>query len=61
LTLRDIWKSAWSTLRGQVYDECILCSGNFVEGILAQAKEDLGLKYRLNAEGYDFDKVVDRV
>jgi len=26
-----------------------------------EAKEDLDLKYRLKAEGYDFDKVVDRV
>ena len=42
-------------------DERILGSGDFVEGILAQAKEDLELKYRLKAEGYDFDKVVDRV
>ncbi len=42
-------------------DERILGSGDFVEGILSQAKEDLELKYRLKAEGYDFDKVVDRV
>ncbi len=42
-------------------DERILGSGDFVEGILAQAKEDLELKHRLKAEGYDFDKVVDRV
>lgn len=28
---------------------------------MAQAKEDLELKYRLKSEGYDFDKVVDRV
>ena len=42
-------------------DERILGTGDFVEGILAQAKEDLKLKYRLKAEGYDFEKVVDRV
>ena len=39
----------------------ILGSGDFVKGISTQAKEDLELKYRLKAEGYDFDKVVGRV
>jgi putative transposase len=42
-------------------DERILGSGDFVEKTLAQAEESLKRKYRLKAEGYDFDKVVDRV
>ena len=42
-------------------DERILGSGDFVESILAQTNEDLERKYRLRSEGYDFDKVVDRV
>lgn len=42
-------------------DERILGGGDFVESILAKAKEDLELKYRLKAEGYDFDTVVGRV
>ena len=42
-------------------DERILGSGDFVEKVLAQSEETLKRKYRLKAEGYDFDKVVDRV
>ncbi|MEA1947616.1 MAG: transposase, partial [Thermodesulfobacteriota bacterium] len=42
-------------------DERILGSGDFVENMLAQAEESLKRKYRLEAEGYDFEKVVDRV
>ena len=42
-------------------DERILGSGDFVENILAQAEEDLERKYRLEAEGYDFNMVVERV
>ena len=42
-------------------DERILGSGDFVENILAQAEEGLERKYRLEAEGYDFKMVVERV
>jgi REP-associated tyrosine transposase len=42
-------------------DERILGSGDFVGHVLAQSEERLKRKYRLKAEGYDFDKVVDRV
>jgi putative transposase len=42
-------------------DERILGSGEFVEKVLAQSEERLKRKFRLKAEGYDFDKVVDRV
>jgi putative transposase len=42
-------------------DERILGGGDFVENILAQAEENLERKYRLEAEGYDFNMVVDRV
>lgn len=42
-------------------DERILGDGDFVENMLAQAEEDLERKYRLEAEGYDFNMVVERV
>ena len=42
-------------------DERILGGGDFVENMLAQAEEDLERKYRLEAEGYDFNMVVERV
>ena len=42
-------------------DERILGGGDFVESMLAQAEEDLERKYRLEAEGYDFNMVVERV
>ncbi|MEJ2276527.1 MAG: transposase [Candidatus Lokiarchaeota archaeon] len=42
-------------------DERILGSGDFVEKVLAQSEERLKRKYRLKAEGFDLDKVVDRV
>jgi len=42
-------------------DERILGEGDFVENLLTQAEEDLERKYRLKAEGYDFNMVVERV
>ena len=42
-------------------DERILGDGDFVENMLAQAKEDFERKYRLAAEGYDFNMVIERV
>ncbi len=42
-------------------DERILGESDFVENMLALAEEDLERKYRLEAEGYDFNLVVDRV
>ena len=41
-------------------DERILGDGDFVENMLAQAEEDLGRKYHLEAEGYDYNLVINR-
>jgi putative transposase len=42
-------------------DERILGDGDFVDNMLAQADEDLERKYRLEADGYDFNMAVERV
>ncbi len=58
----------WSALKSfrqagfmQKADERILGDGDFVSKILQDAKERLERKYRLKSQGYDFDKIVDRV
>jgi putative transposase len=42
-------------------DERILGDGHFVETVLKEAHERLDQKYRLQAEGYDFEWLVSRV
>ena len=42
-------------------DEPILGDSDFVESVLKNANEVMERKYKLQAAGYDFDKVVDRV
>ncbi|MBW1726801.1 MAG: transposase [Deltaproteobacteria bacterium] len=42
-------------------DERILGDSDFVESVLNNANEVMERKYKLQAAGYDFDKVVDRV
>ena len=42
-------------------DERILGDGDFVEEVLQRSQEELGRKYRLEAQGYDFDWSVDQV
>ena len=42
-------------------DERILGDSDFVESVLKKADEVMERKYRLQALGYDFDKVLDRV
>jgi putative transposase len=42
-------------------DERILGDGAFVNEVLAKAEERFKDKYRLKAEGYDLDKLIDRV
>ena len=42
-------------------DERILGDGNFVERVLNEAREGLGRKYKLEAQGYDFDWLVKHV
>ena len=58
----------WSALKSlrqagfrQKADERILGDGNFVAEVLQDARERLDRKYRLKAEGYDFEKIVRRV
>jgi REP element-mobilizing transposase RayT len=42
-------------------DERILGDSDFVQSVLKGSNEAMERKYRLEASGYDFDKVVDRV
>ncbi|HJX34673.1 MAG TPA: transposase [Desulfatiglandales bacterium] len=42
-------------------DERILGNGAFVNEVLSKAEENLKDKYRLKAEGYDFEKLICRV
>jgi REP-associated tyrosine transposase len=42
-------------------DERILRNSDFVESVLKNYNEVMERKYKLQAAGYDFDKVVDRV
>jgi REP element-mobilizing transposase RayT len=42
-------------------DERILGDGDFVESVLDEQNERLERRYRLQRQGYDFDKIVDRV
>ena len=42
-------------------DERILGDSDFVEKVLGDAAEEMERRYRLEAEGYDFDTVVKRV
>jgi len=54
-----------TALRGsgdyQKGDERILGDGDFVDEVLSQAEEHLEERYRLQAEGYDLDKLIERV
>ena len=42
-------------------DERILGNGDFVEKVLSQAEEQFEEKYRLQAAGYNLDKLIERV
>jgi putative transposase len=42
-------------------DERILGEGEFVSGLLSEAKEKLNRRYELKCLGYDFEKVIQRV
>ena len=42
-------------------DERILGDGDFTQSVLDEAKERLEERYRLQAQGYDLDKVTNRV
>jgi len=58
----------WSALKSlrqagfsQKADERILGDGDFVSGVLQEARERFDRKYKLRSEGYDFEKIVRRV
>ncbi len=58
------WSSLKALRRAKIFqkaDERILGDGDFVEQVLEAAQERLNHKYALQAEGYDFDKVVKKV
>jgi chromosomal replication initiation ATPase DnaA len=42
-------------------DERILGDSDFVKKVLVQAKENFERKYRLRSEGFNFEKVLERV
>jgi len=42
-------------------DERILGDGDFVDEVLSKAEEHLEERYRLQVEGYDLDKLIERV
>ena len=57
--------AALSALRGDAVrvkgDERILGDSDFVEAVLKEANEQLDRRYRLKAEGFDLDRVAQRV
>jgi len=57
--------TALSALKGEAVrvkeDERILGNSDFVEGVLKEADEQLERRYRLKAEGFDLDRVAERV
>lgn len=58
------WSGLKANRRAKDYqkgDERILGDGDFVNEVLAQAQEKMENKYRLAAEGYDFEKLLNRV
>ncbi len=58
------WKALESSKIGRTPlqgDERILGDSDFVESVLEAAEEDLFRRYRLRAEGYDFEKILNLV
>lgn len=58
------WSGLKAMRRAKVFqkaDERILGDGDFVEQVLETAQEHLNRKYALQAKGYDFNKVVEKV
>ncbi len=58
------WKALKSLYKLGIHlkgDERILGSSDFVESVLERQDEQFERRYQLQAQGYDFDKVVDRV
>ena len=42
-------------------DQRILGGSNFVQDVLSESKESFTRKYKLKSQGFNFEKVVDRV
>ncbi len=57
----SVVKSLRKTGALQKGDERILGDGDFVESVLSRAKEAFEEKYRLKAEGYNIEKIAERV
>jgi len=58
------WKALGSSKMGRTRlmgDERILGDSDFVESVLEAAEENLIRRYRLEAEGYDFEKILNLV
>jgi len=58
------WSAVRQLRREKAYakgDERILGEGSFVESVLAHVQEAFQNKYELPAQGFDFEKVVERV
>lgn len=58
------WEALKANRRAGNYqkgDERILGDDSFVKAVLAKAEERMKSKYRIRAEGYDFDKLLMRV
>ena len=58
------WAAVKALRRSGAYqkgDERILGDSDFVEEVLSQADEELQQKYRMQAEGYDLEKLLQRV
>jgi hypothetical protein len=58
------WSMIMSLRRANIHfksDERILGDSDFVEGVLKTADESLERKYLLKSQGYDIDKLADRV
>ncbi len=58
------WKALKALRKAKVYtkgDERILGDSEFVQQVLENADEQLERKYKLRAQGYDFDSVTERV
>ena len=58
------WSAVRELRREKAYakgDERILGEGSFVESVLAHVQEAFQNKYELPAQGFDFEKVVERV
>ena len=58
------WEGVKALRRSGEYqkgDERILGDGDFVDEVLSQAEEHFEQKYRLQVEGYDLDRLIERV